>query len=160
MKTVKDNPSTVSLGGFVVLSLIFFNGCANMTNQLEGGIPPQPEPINNALPFTDVPVPNGFSRDKLKSFVYETGSDIKVGRLFFSGNESLKLTVEFYQNEMINKGWTLVNSMASTDTILNYKKNGWTCTVIVKPRPFSRSTVEVQIGPVILPKPRIQAGSE
>ena len=147
MKTIKDNPSAVSLGGFVIWSLVFFNGCAGL-NQLERETPPQPETINNALPFTDVPVPSGFKRNQLKSFVYETGNNIKVGRLFFSGNKSLKPTVEFYQNEMVNKGWALVNSMASTDTILNYQKEGWTCTVVIRPRSFSRSSVEVQIGPV------------
>ena len=120
-----------------------------MMNQLEDPVPPQPETINNALPFTDVPVPNGFNRDQSKSFVYETGNnDMKVGRLFFNGASGLKQTVEFYQNEMINKGWVLVNSMASTDTILNYRKEGWICTVIIRPRSFSRSIVEIQIGPV------------
>ena len=120
-----------------------------MMNQLEDPAPPQPETINNALPFTDVPVPDGFNRDQLKSFVYEAGSnEMKVGRLFFGGNTGLKPTVEFYQNEMINKGWSLVNSMASTETILNYRKEGWVCTVIIRPRSFSRSNVEIQIGPV------------
>ncbi len=120
-----------------------------MMNQIDVPPPPQPEIINNALPFTDVPVPSGFSRDQLRSFVYETGNnEMKVGRLFFSGNKNLELTVEFYQNEMINKGWALVNSMASTETILNYQKEGWVCTVIIRPRSFNRSIIEIQIGPV------------
>ena len=120
-----------------------------MMNQLEEPTPPQPAIINNALPFIDVPVPSGFNRNQLKSFVYETGNnDMKVGRLFFNGNTDLKDTVEFYQNEMVNKGWALVNSMASTETILNYRKEGWVCTVIIRPRSFNRSKVEIQIGPV------------
>ena len=148
MKIIKHNLSTVYLGIATILFLALSNGCT-MINQLKGPIQPQPEIINNALPFTDVPVPDGFNRDQLKSFVYETGnSEIKMGRLFFIGNKGLEQTVEFYQNEMINKGWALVNSMASTETILNYRKEGWTCTVVVKPRSFSRSTVEIQIGPV------------
>ena len=147
MKTIKDNPSAVSLGGFVIWSLVFFNGCAGL-NQLEGETPPQPETINNALPFTDVPVPNGFSRDQLKSFVYDGGNEMKVGRLFFSGSTGLGPTVEFYQNEMINKGWALINSIASTETILNYQKEGWRCNVIIRPRSFSRSNIEILIGPV------------
>ena len=148
MKIIKHNLSTVYLEIVIILYLVVLNGCA-MMNQLEDPAPPQPETINNALPFTDVPVPDGFNRDQSKSFVYETGSnDMKVGRLFFNGNSGLKPTVEFYQNEMINKGWTLVNSMASTDTILNYRKEGWICTVIIRPRSFSRSIVEIQIGPV------------
>ena len=119
-----------------------------MMDQFEKSPPPQ-QTIDNALPFADVPVPNGFTRDQSKSFVYETGNnDVKVGRLFFTGNKDLKTIVEFYQNEMINKGWVLVNLIAGADTIINYQKEGWVCTVIVKPRSFSRSVVEIQIGPV------------
>ena len=147
MKIIKYNLSTVFSGIIIFLPLVFFNSCAGL-DQFD---PPSPEPaiINNALPFVDVPVPDGFNRDQSKSFVYETGSnDMKVGRLFFNGSLGLKPTVEFYQNEMVNKGWTLTNSMASTDTILNYRKEGWICTVIIRPRSFSRSAVEIQIGPV------------
>ena len=128
---------------------MFINGCAGIIDKMEGETPPQPEIISNALPFIDVPVPSGFNRNQLKSFVYETSNDnMKVGRLFFEGSKSLKDVVEFYQNEMVNKEWILINSMASTDTILNYHKTGWTCTVIIRPRPFNRSIIEVQIGPV------------
>ena len=148
MKIIRYNLLTVYLEIVIILSLVFLNSCATM-NQLEDPVPPQPETINNALPFTDVPIPNGFSRDQLKSFVYEAGSnEIKVGRLFFSGNKGLKPTVEFYQNEMINKGWTIINSIASTETILNYQKEGWRCNVIIRPRSFSRSNIEILIGPV------------
>ena len=147
MKKIKCRRPTVFLGIIIFLSLTFFNGCAGL-DQFDP-LPPEPAIINNALPFVDVPVPDGFNRDQSKSFVYETGSnDMKVGRLFFNGYSGLKPTVEFYQNEMVNKGWTLTNSMASTDTILNYRKEGWICTVIIKPRSFSRSIVEIQIGPV------------
>ena len=133
---------------------MFINGCAGIIDKIEGETPPQPEIISNALPFIDVPVPSGFIRNQLKSFIYEAGNEnMKVGRLFFEGNKSLKDVVEFYQNEMVNKEWSLTNSMASKDTILNYRKTGWTCTVIVRPRSFSRSNIEILIGPV-------QTGSE
>ena len=147
MRIIKYNLSTVFSGIIIFLPLAFFNGCAGL-DQFESPIP-EPAIINNALPFVDVPVPDGFNRDQSKSFVYETGSnDMKVGRLFFDGNSGFQPTVEFYQNEMVNKGWTLTNSMASADTILNYRKEGWICTVIIRPRSFSRSIVEIQIGPV------------
>ena len=146
MKIIKYDQSTVYLGIIIILSLAFSNGCAT-TSQWED-LPFDPEIINNALPFSDVPVPNGFNRDQLRSFVYDGGNEMKVGRLFFSGSTGLEPTVEFYQNEMINKGWALINSIASTETILNYRKEGWTCTVIIKPRSFSRSNIEILIGPV------------
>ena len=147
MKIIKHNLSTVYLEIVIILYLVVLNGCA-MMNQLEDPVPPQPETINNALPFTDVPVPSGFNRDQAKSFVYDGGNEMKVGRLFFNGSSGLKPTVEFYQNEMINKGWTLINSIASTETILNYQKEGWRCNVIIRPRSFSRSNIEILIGPV------------
>ena len=148
MKIIKCNLPTVFSRIIIFLPLTFFNGCAGL-DQFEKQVPPEPAIINNAFPFIDIPVPNGFNRDQSKSFVYETGNnDMKVGRLFFNGASGLKQTVEFYQNEMINKGWVLVNSMSSTDTILNYRKEGWICTVIIRPRSFSRSIVEIRIGPV------------
>ena len=149
MKIIKNNQLAFCQTLALFLLLMFINGCAGIIDKMEGGTPPQRVVISNALPFIDVPVPSGFIRDQLKSFVYETGNEyMKVGRLFFEGNKSLKDVVEFYQNEMINKEWTLINSMASKDTILNYRKTGWTCTVIVRPRSFSRSNIEIQIGPV------------
>jgi len=148
LKILKCNLPTFFLRIIIILSLAFFNGCAGL-DQFEKQVPPEPAIINNALPFIDVPVPNGFNRDQSKSFVYETGNnDMKVGRLFFNGASGLKPIVEFYRNEMVNKGWTLTNSMTSTDTILNYRKEGWICTVIIRPRSFNRSIVEIQIGPV------------
>ena len=120
-----------------------------MIDRMEKETPPQREVISNALPFIDVPVPSGFIRNQSMSFVYESGNgNMKVGRLYFEGNKSLQDVVEFYKNEMINKEWTLINSMAGKDTILNYRKTGWTCAVFVRPRSFSRSIIEIQIGPV------------
>jgi len=147
LKITKYNLSTVFLGIIIFLPLAFFNGCAGL-NQFDPTPPAEPAIINNALPFVDVPVPSGFNRDQAKSFVYDGGNEMKVGRLFFNGSSGLKPTVEFYQNEMINKGWTLINSIASTETILNYQKEGWRCNVIIRPRSFSRSNIEILIGPV------------
>ena len=147
MKIIKYNLSTAFSGIIIFLTLAFSNGCAGL-DQFDPTPPAEPAIINNALPFVDVPVPDGFNRDQLKSFVYDGGNEMKVGHLFFSGSTGREPTVEFYQNEMINKGWTLINSMASTDTVLNYQKEGWTCTVIIRPRSFSRSNLEILIGPV------------
>ena len=148
MKIIKYDQLTAYLRVIIFLFFTIFNGCAGM-DQLEKEAPPEPLIITNALPFTDIPVPSGFNRDLKKSFVYDTGNDrMRVGHLFFNGNTGLKLTVEFYRNEMANKGLTLVNSMASTGTFLNYNKEGWVCTIIIRSRSFNRSNVEVQIGPV------------
>ena len=146
MKTIRHHHSFISTGSVFLLFMVFLGGCAALKKS-EKEAPPPPEPINLAHPFTDVPVPKGFKRDLAKSFVYETRI-IKVGRLFFSGNTNPKLTVKFYRNEMINHGWVLTNSIANKESILNYEKQGWTCTVIVEPTSFNRSDIEIQIGPI------------
>lgn len=72
MEIIKYNLSTVFSGIIIFSSLAFFNGCAGL-DQFEKQVPPEPAIINNALPFLDVPVPNGFNRDQSKSFIYESG---------------------------------------------------------------------------------------
>ncbi len=100
-----------------------------------------------AYPFTDVPVPYGFSADRKKSFVYESGTGtFKVGRLYYSGWNKPREVVDYYQNAMINKGWELINSLVHEGTILNYQKEGWACTLIVT-EALLKTNVEIQIGP-------------
>jgi hypothetical protein len=147
LKIIECSLPTVFSGIIILLPLAFFNGCAGL-DQFEKQVPPEPAIINNALPFIDVPVPSGFNRDQAKSFVYDGGNEMKVGRLFFGGSLDRETTVEFYQNEMVNKGWALINSIAGTETILNYQKEGWTCTVIIKRQSFIRTHIEILIGPV------------
>jgi hypothetical protein len=126
--------------------LLFLSGCAEWDLGLDAkndGPPPPPPPLETAYPFSDIPVPFDFARDNSKSFIYESGSGtVKVGRFIYSGWESLDKVITFYQNEMLNKGWTLVNSIKHENYILNYEKEGWVSTITL------RSTyVEIQAGP-------------
>jgi len=149
LKTVKGNQSSVFVCIIILMFLVFSGGCTALKNlDLEKeSSPPPPDPIILAHPFTDISVPGGFKKDQSKSFVYESGSgSVKVGRLFFSGSSNIKDTVEFYQNEMTNHGWTLVNSMTHGGKILNYQKEGYVCIVIIKSSMLG-SRVEIQIGP-------------
>ena len=91
--------------------LLFFYGCAEWDLGLgtkDDGLPPPPPVQETAYPFTDIPIPSGFSRDDSKSFIYESGSGtVKVAKIVFSGWENLEKVITFYENEMLNKGWTL-----------------------------------------------------
>lgn len=134
------------VGFLVFFILIFAAACATLETSDKKG-PPPPEPVNLAHPFTDIPVPGGYDLDRSRSFVYESGSGaIKVGRLFFTGWDNMEVSFAFYQNEMANNGWTLVNSMEHKGKILHYEKEGWVCTVIINPA-FMGSDIEVQVGP-------------
>ncbi|KMP11664.1 hypothetical protein UZ36_03790 [Candidatus Nitromaritima sp. SCGC AAA799-C22] len=131
---------------FILLCMFVAGGCAALETS-DSEAPPPPEPVSLAHPFTDIPVPSDFDRDRSKSFIYESGSGtIKVGRLFFAGWKNLDETVSFYQSEMINQGWKLVNSLTHDGKILNYEKEGWVCTVIIQPT-WLGSDIEIRIGP-------------
>ncbi len=130
--------------------LLFLSGCAEWDLGLDAkndGPPPPPPPLETAYPFSDIPVPFDFTRDNSKSFIYESGSGaVKVGRFIYSGWESLDNVITFYQNEMLNKGWNLVNSIKHENFILNYEKEGWVSTITLHSN-IGRTYVEIQAGP-------------
>ena len=123
---------------------VWLAGCATW-EEMTAVKPPPPPPM--VYPFSDIPVPDGFERDHSKSFVYESGSGtVKVGRFFYSGWSNLSEVVSFYQNEMVNKGWSMVNSIKHETTILNYEKEGWVCALMIKTT-LGKAYIEIQAGP-------------
>jgi len=134
----------------ILIFLLLLSGCAEWDLGLESknaGPPSPPPPPPTAYPFSDIPVPSNFSQDNSKSFIYESGSGtVKVGRLIYSGWENLEETITFYQNEMLNKGWTLVNSIKHESYILNYEKEGWLSSVILNSK-LGKTFIEIQAGP-------------
>jgi len=134
---------------FIFITL-FFSGCAGLDIGLDGNksSPSKPPQQANAYPFPDIPVPVNFSRDESKSWIYESGSGtVKVARLFFSGYKNLDTVVIFYQNEMLNKGWSLVNSIKTAkEHIINFQKEGWVSTIRINGNLLS-TFIEIQAGP-------------
>ena len=132
------------------LITLFFSGCAGLDIGLDGkkSSPSKPPQQANAYPFSDIPVPINFSRDESKSWIYESGSGtVKVARLFFSGYKNLDTVVTFYQNGMLNKGWSLVNSIKTEkEHLINFQKEGWVCTIRLSENIVS-TFIEIQAGP-------------
>lgn len=132
--------------------LLFFPGCSTWEKWdigLDDNSEPPPPPVTEtAQPFNDIPIPPGFSRDNIKSFVYEAGSGtVKVGRLFFSGNKNVREVLPFYQNEMLNKGWTAgTHIKTEKKQILNYEKEGWVSMIILRSNILS-TFIEIHVGP-------------
>jgi len=129
--------------------ILFLSSCAEWDLGLDAknDPPPPPKAPETAYPFSDIPIPLDFSRDNSKSFIYESGSgNVKVGRLFFHGMGKIGDIFNFYQNEMLNKGWKLVNSIKNENIILNYEKEGWVSTIILRSN-FLSTFIEIQIGP-------------
>jgi hypothetical protein len=133
-----------------ILMTLIFSGCAEWNIGLDGkkSSPSRPPQQANAYPFLDIPVPPDFSRNESKSWIYEAGSgNIKVARLFFAGYKKIDHVVIFYQNEMLNKGWALVNSIKTErEHIMNYQKEGWVSTIRVESNIVS-TFIEIQAGP-------------
>jgi hypothetical protein len=129
---------------------LFFSGCSNLDLGLDKNsstLPPAPVTIETAYPFSDIPVPPDFTRDVSKSFIYESGSgSAKVGRFIYTGWENIEEIITFYQNEMINRGWSLINSIKHENYILNYQKEGWVSTITLHSN-IGRTIIEIQAGP-------------
>ena len=129
---------------------LFFYGCAEWDLGLDAkneGSPPPPPIKVTAYPFSDIPIPSGFSRDDSKSFIYESGSGtVKVAKIIFSGWENLDKVITFYQNEMLNNGWTPGPSIRDKINILNYDKEVWTATVNLSSN-YGRTIIGIQAGP-------------
>ena len=130
------------------LIIFFFFGCAEIgLNNKNGSSLPPSQPAS-AYPFTDIPIPPDFSRNDSKSWIYESGSgNVRVVRLFFSGYKNQDQVLTFYQNEMINNGWKLVNSIKTeVNQVLHYDKEGWVSTIILNSNIVS-TFIEIQAGP-------------
>lgn len=106
--------------------------------------PEQPQSVTG---FPDLPIPAGFNFNRGKSFVYEAGSGtVKVGHLFFSGWAKLGKVIPFYQNEMVNKGWKLVQFVERDISTLHYEKDGLDCRVTLASS-LGKTEIEIVIGP-------------
>jgi hypothetical protein len=58
----------------------------------------------------------------------------------------MEKTMSFYQSEMVNQGWKLINAMEHDGTILNYKKEGWISTVVIRSK-WGSVKIKIVIGP-------------
>ena len=130
------------------LIILFFFGCAEIGLDDKNGSSLPPSQPASAYPFTDIPIPPGFDRKDSKSWIYEAGSGtLKAAKLFFAGSKNEDQVVTFFQNEMINNGWKLVNSIkTSVNQVLHYEKEGWVCTIILNSNIVS-TFIEIQAGP-------------
>ena len=133
-----------------IFMTLFFSGCAGLDIGLDDktSSPSRPPQQANAYPFSDIPVPPDFSRNETKSWIYESGSGtVKVARLFFAGYKNIDDVVIFYQNEMLNKGWSLVNSIKTDkEHLMNFQKEGWVSTLKLTSNIVS-TFIEIQAGP-------------
>ena len=146
MLKISDSRKTIlkALAGCSLLILL--SSCAALSGSGETA-PKEMKSIEVAQPFSDIPIPSGFKLDHARSFIYESGSGaVKVGKMYFSGWTGQRDTLAFYKNEMVNKGWNLINALEQETAVLNYEKEGWVSTVVIR-SDWVGSQLEIQVGP-------------
>lgn len=128
------------------LMVFVFSACAGNQTKIAGA-KGTPKSIKDAKPFDSIPIPGNFKFDSDKSFIYESGTGtVKVGRLFYYGWLSLEDTIQFFENEMVNKGWKLINVIRQEGTLLNYQKESQIASLNIT-HSWAQSYVEIRIGP-------------
>ena len=107
------------------------------------GVPQRPL----TLQFSNIPIPSGFTLDREKTFIYESGSgNVKVGRLHFSVWNPVEEVVEYFRNEMGQKGWRPIRIIEHKVTVMMYETDTELATVIVQPS-LGKTQIEIQVGP-------------
>ncbi len=132
----------------IIIAPLVFWGCSKRKQtQTQPSTTNTQAPPPLAIQFSNIPIPKNYSLDRDRTFIYESGSgNVKVGRLYFYVKSSSEDLVEFYRNEMLQKGWKLIRIIEHDGTVMLYENPKELCTVIVS-HSFAKTRAEVQVGP-------------
>ena len=107
--------------GFVVV----LSGC---TSQIVGNLGTSASnPVNKDIDvdarksFADIPVSRSDSIDISRSLLFNSG-ETWLGQAVIKSSQSAEAAFDYYINEMPTYGWTLVTSVQSKVSVLNYEK--------------------------------------
>jgi hypothetical protein len=132
----------VALAGALVLVVVI--GCARTPEGERSEMIPTPA---ISYRFEDVPIPRSLEIEKKESFIYESEA-IKTGILVYTGKVKVGELAQFFKENMVIHGWTLVSNFQRNDALLTFNKPGWGCVITIRPTGMERSEVEVRVGPV------------
>jgi len=107
--------------GFVIV----LSGC---TSQIVGNLGTSvSNPVNIEIDvdarksFADIPVSRSDSIDISRSLLFNSGESW-LGQAVIKSSQSAEVAFDYYVNEMPSYGWTLVTSVQSKVSVLNYEK--------------------------------------
>ncbi len=129
------------MAGTLVLATVI--GCAQTPEPERSEMLPTPAAIYR---FEDVPIPRSLAIEKKESFIYESEA-IKTGILVYVGKAKVVELANFFKENMVNHGWTLVSNFERDDALLSFNKPGWGCVITILPSGMERSKVAVRVGP-------------
>jgi len=93
----------------------------------------------------DVPVPAGLKLLAKQSYDFENGAT-RVALLKYSGKSNANDLVNFYKEQMVMNGWTLVNLIEYDQRLMNFEKDNENCIINIQPKWYS-ALVTVALGP-------------
>jgi len=127
------------------LMLILLGGCAT-TSPSSGNATQLKVQEKGIKVFDDIPIYPGFREIPEKSFLYESGN-IKVGRLVFVGNASVKSVVDYYKDSLPQTGWEPISvTIYGKAASMTYTTLDRVLQIEVKEE-FSGTKLIIQVGP-------------
>ncbi len=112
----------------ITIMLIFFNGCAIITDEYQDN---QRKVISFLL--EDLPIPSDAQIIKEPSVLLGTGNAIS-GRIVLESTFSPAENLIFYGTETLSTGWELVSSKVGEEITLVYSKSGRFATIFISPK--------------------------
>ena len=95
--------------------------------------------------FPDIPIPANHTIDLDRSVIFHSQKQA-IGKIVTSGGGDAASVYRFYETEMPNRGWSLVNGFLSTVSSLYFARPGTFTAITIEPN--GRGTrVTLNIGP-------------
>jgi len=95
--------------------------------------------------FPDIPIPSSHRIDLEKTVIF-TSPTQTMGKIALAGRGDADSLFRFFETQMVNNGWSLVNSFQSSTSSMYFAKPGRFVAIIIEAR-GKNSAVYLNIGP-------------
>lgn len=102
-------------------------------------------PVTANLRFEDLPVPVGFKLESNKSFIFQA-DNTRVALLKYTGRAKPQDLIEFYQTQMLQYNWNLLNVVEYDRSILSFERGKESCLVTIETK-GAKKTVTISLAP-------------
>ena len=108
-----------------MFGIIVLTGCTsqiggNLSTSASNSVSKEIE-VDARKSFADIPVSRSDSIDISRSLLFNSGEKW-LGQAVIKSSQSAEVAFDYYVNEMPTYGWTLVTSVQSKVSVLNYEK--------------------------------------
>lgn len=125
----------------LVLLAVGIQGCTYFDTASEENVSalvPESQPFY-PRDFKEVLIPDGLALDRAES-MYIKSESFNGGILNYQGRLEVNSLVEFFENSMPQKGWTLSGSVKSLNSLLIFTKHQKTCMISITESKLSMNT--------------------